>query len=430
MKKFIILLLVLIPGLVLFASCSKEQNSGDIPGQTYKPSENNSDADSVQTNNTEAVAIELKVIKPSDMPETKKIESIDGKGLENYDTNETTPDIFFKSASKIRSAILANDGKIYFGNEDCEFYAVDIASKQTLWTYKTDVPVQSIPVFADGKIIFNAGNSLYILDAFDGHEIHKITYPAKSTFRVSDEPYAFNDSYVSVSDGVAYFASLDGDIVAVDIEKGNIVWTFEHMIQGEVASGVNLRNGKLYYTDGVGSLCCIDIQTQQMIFQSQIGEMGFEPMYISDGKVYIGGRSCKVYCIDAETGDVIWSSYSADSTTWFSGGCVSVGDALYVCVSDEHTVDVFNKNTGEFLRQYPVKLNAYTMPVLNGDNLIVAATDVYNFNKSYIMEFDTKGNTKLWEAPISDAVLSSPAVYQGVLYCGSDSGVVYSIDLH
>jgi len=369
----------------------------------------------------------IKIIKPSDMPETKRIVNIDGKGLVEYATLEIKPEVFFQTKSKIRSAILVNDGKLYFGNENCEFYAVDISTKQKLWVYSTDLPVQTLPVFSDGKIVFNAGNDLYILDATSGKEICKYKYPSKSSVRISEDEYAFNDSYVAVSDGVAYYAALNGDIVAVDIKKREKIWSITSENPGAVASGINIWSGKLYYTDFEGSLCCIDIQTKKMIFQTQIKDRIFAPMYIDGGKIYVGGRSCKVYCIDADSGNVLWSSFSYDDTTWFSGGSVSVGNTLYTGISDEHAIAAFNKDTGEFLRLYPTEKNAYTMPLLDGENVIVAATDVYSFDKSYIMEFDTRNNTKLWQATLDDGVLSSPAIYQGILYFGSDSGKIYSI---
>jgi outer membrane protein assembly factor BamB len=152
-------------------------------------------------------------------------------------------------------------------------------------------------------------------------------------------------------------------------------------------------------------------------------------MHINDGKIYVGGRSCKVYCIDADYGDVLWSSFSHSKGTWFSGGSISVDNTLYTCTSDESTLVAFEKNTGEFQRIYPTETYAYTQPLLHGANVIVASTDVQTFDKSYIMEFDTKNHTKLWQASLEDCILSSPAIYQGTVYFGSDSGKIYSTPL-
>lgn len=369
------------------------------------------------------------IIKSGEIPETKKILNIIGKGLEEFATLEKKVEVFFETRSKIRSAILVDHGRLYFGNENCEFYAVDINTKQKIWVYRTDEPVQTLPVIVDNKIIFNAGNSLYVLDCAHGAEIFKIKYPSKSSIRISQEGFAYNDSYVAVVDGIAYFAALNGDLVSVNIEKGEIIWTIQSEHIGAVASGVNYWDGKLYFTDYAGSLCCVDIQSRRMIFKTEIEDRIFAPMYINDGKIYAGGRKCKLFCINAETGELLWSSFSHDVTTWFSGGSVSIGNTVFTCTSDEHTIVAFNKDTGDFQRIYPTTTNAYTAPVLHGDHIVLVATDVYSMNKSYIMEFDTKNHIKLWESPLDDCALSPPAIYQDILYFGTDSGTIYSINL-
>jgi outer membrane protein assembly factor BamB len=248
---------------------------------------------------------------------------------------------------------------------------------------------------------------------------------------VSHEFWVFNDSYAAVSDGVAYFATLDGDIAAVCVQTGEMLWTLESklFVRGAVASGLNVWNGRLYYTDIVGSLCCVDIQTRRMIYQTKIYDRVFAPMLIDGGRIYIGGRTKNLCCIDAETGECLWSSYAHDPKSWFSGGCVTMGNAVYAGTSYGHAVAAFDKDTGEFLRLYPADADIYTAPVRHGGNFIVAATCVNQLNSCNIMEFDTKRHVKLWQAVIGDAVLSPPAIHRDVLYFGSNSGVIYSIDL-
>ncbi len=363
------------------------------------------------------------------MPEVKKIESINGKQLNEFESLEIVPDVFFESGAHIRSAIIADNGRLFFGNENREFYSIDIAARQMLWKYTTDDAVQTQAAAADNKIIFNAGNSLYILDSATGKELHKVTYPSQKSARVSSAAFAFNDSYTAVSNGTAYFPALDGTIVGVDINTGDIVWTFLSEYPGYITSGINILSEKLYYVDNSGSLCCVDIKTNQMVFRTQINDNIFAPIYINDEKIYAAGRSCKIFCIDAKNGEVIWSSFSHDPTTWFSGGSVSIGDTLYTCTSDEYALVGFNKNNGDFVSFYPTITNAYTQPVLHGENVIVAATDVYSRNVSHIMEFDTTKHRELWHIRLSDCVLSSPVIYQDTLYFGSDSGKIYRVEL-
>jgi len=377
---------------------------------------------------TEVPAGTPNIITKEDFPEPLFVESTDGKGLEESEVSEIEPEVFFQSDSKIHSAILVDDGRLYFGTENCKFYAVDIATKEVLWEYDTDVPVETWPVISNGAVIFNAGNILRGLDAASGNEVFWALQPTEKVPRVSDNNFAFNDSYAAVFEDTVYYANLDGDITAVNMDEGDIIWTFPQEEPGLVTSGVNFWDGRIYYVCG-GWLCCHDAQTGEPLFRVEINDGVYAPMTIDDGKIYLGGRSCKTYCIDAVSGEVIWSSFSSVPSTWFSGGSVVIGDMLYACTSDEFALVAYDRQTGKFNRLYPTGAHSYTKPVVYGENVIVAATNVYTLNESYVMEFDTKNHTKLWEASLPDCVLSSPSIYQDVLYFGSDSGAVYSIDL-
>jgi len=339
--------------------------------------------------------------------------------------SEKEPKIFFQTNSKVRSAILTDNGRLYFGNEDCEFYAINISNKKKVWVYSTDAAVETWPVITDGKVIFNAENTLYILDCINGNELYKVTHPSVNSIRASQDRWTFNDSYVAVSNGIAYYLTLDGELVAVDINKGNIIWTLPSESPGVVYSGVSYDNGKLFYVDNSGHMCCVDIEKRQMNFRTYIGDKIYARIHINNGKLYAGGRSTKMYCLDENSDEILWSTSSFNRTTWFSGGSVSIGNILYTGTSDEHAIVSIDKNTGELLHLFPTELNVYTQPVLNGENFIAIST----FNKSYIIEYDTKSYQKLWQGQIEENVFSSPSIYEGKLYFGSDSGRIYSINL-
>ncbi len=372
----------------------------------------------------------VKVVTPADMPAALTIESVEDKGLSDFSTKVVGPELFFESGAPIRSSLVAADGMLYFGNESHEFVAIDLDTRQIRWTYRPRDLVETSPVVTDGNVIFNAGNSLYILDAATGEERHRIIHATDSTARVSDEPHAFNDSYAAVNEGIAYFAALDGALVAVDIVSGEIRWTLPAENPGTVASGVDFYDGKLYFVDNAGTLQCVHAGNERRIFQVGLQDRIFAPICFDNNKLYIAGRSCRVYCIDAQKGDVVWSSYSADKTTWFSGGSIVIGETLYTCTSDEHTLLCLDKNTGAFARIYPTETNAYTRPLSYGESVIVAATDVYSLDRSDITAFDIAHNKKLWVAQLADGVLSSPVIYKEALYVGSESGTIYRIPLN
>jgi len=342
---------------------------------------------------------------------------------------EREPKVFFKTNSKIRSALLIDNGILYFGNEGCEFYAINISTRKKLWVYSTDEAVETWSVISNGKIIFNAGNTLYILDCTNGNEIYKVTRSSEKTIRASNYQYTFNDSYVAVSNGIAYYLTLDGELVAVDINKGGIMWTMPSESPGVVYSGVNYADDKLYYVDNERYMCCVDINKREMNFRTYIGDKIYAPIHINNGRLYAGGRSQKIYCIDGNSGEIIWSTPSFLKSTWFSGGSVSIGNTLYTGTSDEHAIVSIDKDTGKLLNLFPMELNVYTPPVLNGENIIAVAADVYSFLLSYIIEYNTKTGEKIWQCKLDDCILSSPSIYKNKIFFGSDSGKIYYLDL-
>jgi len=392
------------------------------------------------------VQVEHSIITQRSLPQTMRPprpRETSEKELVEYPTLEVEANVFFKTESAIRSAILAENGTVFFGNEDNVFYAVDISTEQILWTFSTDEAVRTLPVLTDGNVIFNAGNNLYILDASTGEQVHIIIYPSSYDVRMSDDPNAFNDSHIAVADGVVYFVALNGDLVAVDILSGEIIWTIEMQSRRLVVSGVNYYDGRLYYILSPGHLFAVDIQTRQVVFETHLVGMPFNPMTIYNGSVYVGGRCRLFYNIDASTGEVLWRSYSQDSLTWFSGGSVVVGNNVFAATSDEYAIIVFDKGTGEFQRIYSILSFGYTPPLRHGNNVVVVSTnmraafvgpgiaaDEMRMPRTYAMEIDTYNHTKLWAASLDDIALSPPTIYQGVLFFGSDSGTVYSIDLN
>ncbi|MCL2565131.1 MAG: PQQ-binding-like beta-propeller repeat protein [Defluviitaleaceae bacterium] len=460
MKKIRVALLCIMIVMAL-AACSREaqflpviSETESIPAQAGTPAEYPVVPAVVYPVVTEAeplITITHTIINQGDMPRVlQPPRDTSGRELVEYQypTPEVQANIFFETTAPIRSSILAEGGTLYFGNEDNMFYALDISTGQVLWTFSTDEAVQTLPVLTDGKIIFNVGNSLYILNALTGEAIHTLVYPSNYNVRISQEDYAFNDSHVVVVDGIAYFAALNGDLVAVDIIRGEIVWSIEASLNGLVASGISYYNGMLYFIGFPGHLFGVDIQTRQISFETRIRNMAFNPMTIYDGKIYIGGRNFRFYCIDAQTGEVIWRSHSRTHATWFSGGSVIIGNNVFATTADERQIIAFDKDTGEFQRIYSVIEFGYTRPLRHGNNIVAVTTNTdaaflaetedtglreafaHRMTQiSYAMAIDTVNHTKLWLAPIEDIVLSPPAIYQGVLYFGSDSGTIYSINL-
>jgi len=128
------------------------------------------------------------------------------------------------------------------------------------------------------------------------------------------------------------------------------------------------------------------------------------------GQVYIG-RSSWVYCYDIATGSTVWAhnlSISTDSSPLIFGGRVYIGAGTDLFCLDANGTGV---NTTRYWTA-PIGGTVETCPTTDGEDDIFIAS-----NNGYLKAIYTNG-TEHWSSPINGGVTSSPAYWNGRVYCG------------
>lgn len=167
----------------------------------------------------------------------------------------------FDTGTKISAspAVATVDGvrRVYVGNWDGTFYAVDADAGVFSWSFAVDrvgttncaptgrCRIASSPAVADGKVYFGAENAfVYALDAATGALVWKTQLGDPDLgFEIWSSP-AVNGGVVYV--GVASHNSAPcvvGRVVALDGATGSEVWSFDTIDQATCPSGVCLGAG-------------------------------------------------------------------------------------------------------------------------------------------------------------------------------------------
>jgi outer membrane protein assembly factor BamB len=173
----------------------------------------------------------------------------------------------FKAGDTVHASPAIVDGVLYLGSWDSYFYALDAASGKELWRFKTgedpkihnQVGIQSSAAVADGIVYFGCRDSnLYALDARTGKQVWVVNtkgswviaspavyggvvYAATSDSarffavdaKTGRELFAvtFNNwpmfSSPALAGDVAYIGSHMGKLLAFDLKKQNLLWSFE-----------------------------------------------------------------------------------------------------------------------------------------------------------------------------------------------------------
>ncbi|HEX7295498.1 MAG TPA: PQQ-binding-like beta-propeller repeat protein, partial [Pyrinomonadaceae bacterium] len=89
--------------------------------------------------------------------------------------------------------------------------------KGTRWTFKTEGPIIGSPAIANGVVyIGSIDGNVYAVDQERGKQ--KWKFKTFASRQVTSTP--------TVAEGVVYFGAFDGILYAVDAETGTLKWTF------------------------------------------------------------------------------------------------------------------------------------------------------------------------------------------------------------
>jgi len=385
----------------------------------------------------------------------------------------------FPTGDRIVSSPVWDDGRIVFGSDDGNVYAVDAATGRQVWMRHTDGPVPSTPAIDHGRVFVGSYDGhLYALDAVTGALRWKFAtdgerrFEAKGLHGMTPRQQTFADMYdvflssPLVAGGRVYFGSGDGHVYALDADSGALKWKF--------ATG-DVVHASPAYADGVvvvgswdGNLYALDAATGQSRWVFHGGtdplihnQQGFQSSpAIVDGTVFVGCRDGHLYAIDAATGQARWSIDTAGS--WVVGSPAVSDGRVYFATSDSALYQVADARTGALLQKESTQAYVFSSPEVAGELVLVGVlngalqardrrtgalrwqfrTDAARENRGWVLTADGHFNSG-WLFPSSSgegtqasarrqqdvgSFFSTPLVRGGTVYIGSADSNLYAIE--
>jgi outer membrane protein assembly factor BamB len=208
---------------------------------------------------------------------------------------ETMPDPF----DFYLSSPAVSNGAVYFGSGDTNIYALEAATGNLKWKFKTGDVVHASPAIFDGTLFVGSWDSyFYALDAATGKE--------KWHFKTGEDAKIHNQvgiqSSAAVADGVVYFGCRDSKFYAVDAASGKHLWSFDNKGSWVIASPA-LKDGKVYFaTSDSGLFHTLDAKLGATLFSLDNKHWPmFSSPAISGDTLYIGSHEGKLLAIDLKT---------------------------------------------------------------------------------------------------------------------------------
>jgi eukaryotic-like serine/threonine-protein kinase len=274
----------------------------------------------------------------------------------------------------LSSPVVAN-GAVYFGSGDGNVYALDSATGDLRWKFKTGDVVHASPALADGVLFFGSWDSyFYAVDAATGKE--------KWRFHGGEDPQIHNQvgfqSSPSVANGIVYTGCRDSHLYALDAATGKEKWRFFNDLSW-VNSAPAVVDGKVFFATSDSSLYrVVDATSGKSVVRQQGKAWMFSSPAVAGDVVFIGVLNGTLEARDAKTGDLLW----------------------------DFQVDKSKQNNGWVL------------------------TSERKFNEPFLFRSNWR------EAPLVandqqirlGGIYSSPLVVNGVVYFGSADGFLYALE--
>lgn len=385
----------------------------------------------------------------------------------------------FDTGGPVFASPVVVNGVVYIASGSARLFAIDAASGTEKWQFTSSRPIASTPA-VDGDTLYfvSSAGSLVALDVATGKTkwVYAIEYerkfeaqglhgygPAKQTIPDAWDVYT---SSPAVARGKVFFGSGDGNVYAVDAASGVLQWKFP--MRGVVHTSPAVVDGTVYIGSWGSDFHALDADTGQSKWVFEAGQddaihnqVGFQSSAaVVDGVVYVGCRDAHVYALDAKTGRRKWDYPTSKS--WVNGTPAVRDGVVYVGTSDSSRFMALDAKSGRLRFNVDAKSYVFSSAALAGDyayfgshNGRLYALDIRTGRIAWTFQteasrrdpmqlLDADGRlTATGIAPVFGdfqdmyidlfrfrsigAILSSPAVADGVVYVGSLDGHLYAL---
>ncbi len=201
------------------------------------------------------------------------------------------------------SSPVVADGAVYFGSGDGNVYALDAASGDLRWKFRTGDVVHASPAYADGVLYFGSWDSyFYAVDAVTGKE--------KWRFHGGEDPVIHNQigfqSSPAVANGVVYTGCRDSNLYALDTATGKELWRFNNAGSWVISSPA-VSGGKVIFGTSDSSLYhVLDAASGKPILEQTGKAYVFSSPSVAGSVVFVGVLNGTLEARDLRGGELLW----------------------------------------------------------------------------------------------------------------------------
>ncbi len=225
----------------------------------------------------------------------------------------------FNAEAEVTSGVNFTADLILFGTQDEFLHAVGRADGKERWKFQVSGgPVMGTPAVAGGKT-FAAGcdSTLHLIDAATGKELSSV--PLDGQVGAS----------AAVRDGRLVVGTMTNQVVAVDLAKPEVAWTFESPGRRQPFYASAAMTDKLVVTGSRDKrVYALDRATGKEAWSFATGGKVDSSPVVAGPRVYVGSQDGNLYVLDLATGKEVQRvklDGPVSASPAVGGGCLVIG---------------------------------------------------------------------------------------------------------
>jgi outer membrane protein assembly factor BamB len=297
------------------------------------------------------------------------------------------------------------DGLVLVGDLDGTFYALDLASGEAKWTFKSDIGFTAAAAVKDGRVyVGNLDGKLHCLSIADGKELWSFAAQAE----INGGPNFHGKNVL--------FGSQDASLYCLDAASGMQVWKLS--IDDQIRCAPTIVEDRVFLAGCDGKLHIIDVLVGKEVASEPIDSpTGSTPAVLGD-RVYFGTEGGVFLCIDWKKPAIEWK-YQNEQRSQAYRSSAAVAKDIVVFGGRDKFVHALDPASGDVKWKFATRKRVDSSPVLLADRIFVGSSD----GRLYALDRGT--GDKLWDYDAGGDFTASPAVANERLVISNQDGTVY-----
>ncbi|WP_022942032.1 outer membrane protein assembly factor BamB [Psychromonas hadalis] len=280
--------------------------------------------------------------------EVKAFAATTGKLLWSNDFSDHQSNELNRSARFSGGIHLALD-TLFIGTENAQVLAIDKNNGELRWLVKVSGEVIASPIYSKGLVVVHTSRgALIALDSSTGEQVWVLNNKQpKLTLRGSATP--------TIAQGGIIYGRADGFVSAALLESGQPLWQLpvarpygatelDRIVDADMQPIV--RNGIIYALAYNGNLVAIDLLKGQQLWEKKYS--GYSDIALSGRTLYLSDYRGYLFAIDRNNGEEIWVN---KQLAYRNVTGVAIANQYIVVGDGEGYLHWIDRNNGEFVAQ-------------------------------------------------------------------------------